>query len=123
MGISLSQLPYSQAAVERAFSHLKTIITKRKEHLLNDLLSALLFLRTNDRPTETATLTGFGALVEAIAEREHAMDYRTEAPPEEAPVQSDSLEVANTRWSAHALELRIRAQMLGGVTSLQADPT
>jgi hypothetical protein len=70
MGISLSQLPCSQGALERAFSHLKIIIAKRKEHMLNDLLSALLFLRTNDRPTETATLTGFGALLEAIAERE-----------------------------------------------------
>jgi hypothetical protein len=68
-------------------------------------------------------LTGFGALLKAIAEREHASDSQTEAPPEEAPVQSDRLEVANARWSAHALELRIRAQTPGGVTSFQGDPT
>jgi hypothetical protein len=123
MGISFSQLPWSQGAVECALSHLKIIIRKRKEHMLNDLLGALLFLRTNDRPTETATLTGFGALLEAISERERASDDQTEAPPEKAPVQSDRLEVVNARWSAHALELRIRAQTPGRVTSLQGDPT
>jgi hypothetical protein len=98
-GISLSQLPCSQAAVERAFSHLRIIIAKRKEHMLNDLLGALRFLRTNDRPTETAPLTGFGALLEVIAERDRASDSQTEARPEEAPVQPDRLEVANARWS------------------------
>jgi hypothetical protein len=61
-------------------------------------------------------------LLGCLAEREHALDYQTGAAREEAPVLSDLLEVANGRWSAHALELRIKAQTPGGRTSLPGDP-
>jgi hypothetical protein len=80
--LCVTQLPDSEAAIQRAFSHLKIIILKGKEHMLNDLLGALMFLRTNERTSETSTLTSFWALLEEITLTEHASDYQGDFPSE-----------------------------------------
>jgi hypothetical protein len=76
--ISVTQLPCSEAAVERAFSHLKILLAKTKHHMLNDLLGCLLFLRTNEGAIQVTTLPAFGEAFKEMTRAEHVATIQGE---------------------------------------------
>jgi hypothetical protein len=81
MAIRLTQLPCSEAAVERALSQLKVIFGDRKHHMLSDLLGALLFTRTNAKATELRTLASFGTALEDLARQTRFSDLVDHGEP------------------------------------------
>jgi hypothetical protein len=101
--------------VERAFSHVKVILAKTKHHMLNDLLGALLFLRTNERDLEMTTLMAFGEVLEGMA---CAKDNATIQDEDQGNLgQSEPREethpAAVPHWGADAPDLRIGGRLPG----------
>jgi hypothetical protein len=128
MGLCVTRFPCIEAVVKHAFSHLKIIIAKRKQQMLNDLLGALMFLRTNEHMSETVTLAGFWVFLEEIALAEQASDYQGECPsqeslPEEDEFRENAGELPRCTEVLIPSEMRIRAQTLAGSIRIHGRPT
>jgi hypothetical protein len=111
MGICMTQLPCRETATERAFSHLKAILSKTKPHMLNHFLGGPLFLGTNERTLEMITLTAVRGALEWMSCAEHVATFQDEENLGQPELREETHPAAVFHWGADASDLGIRGQL------------